>query len=31
LSDALQTDFEIAELLGHQQILVVTPEMLAVE
>lgn len=26
LSDALQTDFEIAELLGHQQILVVTPE-----
>ena len=28
LSDALQTDFEIAELLGHQQILVVTPEKL---
>ncbi|NTU50144.1 MAG: DEAD/DEAH box helicase, partial [Desulfobulbaceae bacterium] len=27
-SDALQTDFEIAELLGHQQILVVTPEKL---
>ena len=25
LSDALQTDFKIAELLGHQQILVVTP------
>jgi len=28
LSDALQTDFEIAELFGHQQILVVTPEKL---
>lgn len=28
LSDALQTDFEIAKLLGHQQILVVTPEKL---
>ena len=28
LSDALQTDFEIAELLGNQQILVVTPEKL---
>ena len=28
LSDALQTDFEISELLGHQQILVVTPEKL---
>lgn len=28
LSDALQTDFEIAELLVHQQILVVTPEKL---
>ena len=28
LSDALQTDFEITELLGHQQILVVTPEKL---
>ena len=28
LSDALQADFEIAELLGHQQILVVTPEKL---
>ncbi|NLN92785.1 MAG: DEAD/DEAH box helicase [Candidatus Hydrogenedens sp.] len=28
LSDALQTDFEIAGLLGHQQILVVTPEKL---
>lgn len=28
LSDALQTDFEVAELLGHQQILVVTPEKL---
>ena len=28
LSDALQTDFEIAELLGHQEILVVTPEKL---
>ncbi|WP_439531123.1 DEAD/DEAH box helicase [Marinobacter adhaerens] len=28
LSDALQTDFEIAALLGHQQILVVTPEKL---
>lgn len=28
LSDALQTDFEIAELLGHKQILVVTPEKL---
>lgn len=28
LSDALQTDFEIAELLGPQQILVVTPEKL---
>lgn len=28
LSDALQTDFEIAELLGHQQVLVVTPEKL---
>jgi len=26
LSDVLQADFEIAELLGHQQILVVTPE-----
>jgi len=26
LSDALQTDFEIAEIIGHQQILVVTPE-----
>lgn len=29
LSDALQTDFEIAELLGHQQILVVTPRKAA--
>ena len=28
LSDALQADFEIAELLEHQQILVVTPEKL---
>ena len=28
LSDAMQTDFELAELLGHQQILVVTPEKL---
>ncbi|MGL1263993.1 DEAD/DEAH box helicase [Vibrio parahaemolyticus] len=28
LSDTLQTDFEIAELFGHQQILVVTPEKL---
>lgn len=28
LSDALQTDFKIAELLGHQQVLVVTPEKL---
>jgi POLQ-like helicase len=28
LSDALQTDFEMAELIGHQQILVVTPEKL---
>ena len=28
LSDALQTDFMIAELLGHQQILVMTPEKL---
>jgi superfamily II DNA/RNA helicase len=28
LSDALQSDFEIADLLGHQQILVVTPEKL---
>ncbi len=28
LSDVLQTDFDIAELLGHQQILVVTPEKL---
>lgn len=28
LTDALQTDFEITELLGHQQILVVTPEKL---
>jgi len=28
LSDALQTDFKISELLGHQQILVVTPEKL---
>lgn len=28
LSDTLQTDFEIAEILGHQQILVVTPEKL---
>ena len=28
LSDALQTDFEINELLGHPQILVVTPEKL---
>ena len=28
LSDALQTDFEIAELLGNKQILVVTPEKL---
>ena len=28
LSDALQTDFEIAELVEHQQILVVTPEKL---
>ncbi len=28
LTDTLQTDFEIAELLGHQQILVVTPEKL---
>ena len=25
LSDALQTDFELSKLLGHQQILVVTP------
>lgn len=28
LSDALQTDFEIAKILGRQQILVVTPEKL---
>ena len=28
LTDALQTDFEVAELLGQQQILVVTPEKL---
>lgn len=28
LSDALQTDFEIAKLLGHHQILIVTPEKL---
>lgn len=28
LTDALQTDFEITELLGHQQILIVTPEKL---
>ncbi len=28
LSDALQTDFDIADLLGHQQILVMTPEKL---
>lgn len=28
LSDALQTDFEIAGFLGHQQILVITPEKL---
>lgn len=28
LSDALQTDFDIAELLGHKQVLVVTPEKL---
>lgn len=28
LSDAMQTDFEISELLGHQQVLVVTPEKL---
>jgi len=28
LSDALQTDFEIAEILGHQQVLIVTPEKL---
>ena len=28
LSDALQTDFEIAELLGHKQVLIVTPEKL---
>ena len=28
LSDVLQADYEIAELLGHQQILVVTPEKL---
>lgn len=28
LSDVLQTDFGIAELLGHQQVLVVTPEKL---
>lgn len=28
LSDALQADFEISELLGHKQILVVTPEKL---
>ena len=28
LSDAIQTDFEFAKLLGHQQILVVTPEKL---
>jgi POLQ-like helicase len=28
LSDVLQTDFEIVELLGHKQILVVTPEKL---
>lgn len=28
LSDALQTDFELSKLLGHQQILVVTPEKL---
>lgn len=28
LSDTLQSDFKIAEILGHQQILVVTPEKL---
>lgn len=28
LSDALQTDFEIGKLIGHKQILVVTPEKL---
>lgn len=28
LSDALQTDFEISKLIGHQQILVITPEKL---
>ncbi|WP_140920021.1 DEAD/DEAH box helicase [Limnobaculum xujianqingii] len=28
LSDVLQADFEITELLGHQQILVITPEKL---
>lgn len=28
MTDSLQTDFEIAELLGHQQILVLTPEKL---
>ncbi len=28
LSDVLQADFDIAELLGHQQILVITPEKL---
>lgn len=28
LSDVLQSDFEIAELLGHKQVLVVTPEKL---
>lgn len=28
LSDALQTDFELAELLGHQQVLIATPEKL---
>lgn len=28
LSDALQTDYEIAKLLGHRQIIVVTPEKL---
>lgn len=28
LSDALQADFDIADLIGHQQILVVTPEKL---
>ncbi|MDM5057559.1 DEAD/DEAH box helicase [Aeromonas rivipollensis] len=28
LSDVLQTDFDIAELLGYQQVLVVTPEKL---